>query len=389
MLRGLFALSGDPPTLGHEDVIRRARAECDHLTVAVLCNEEKTPTFSSAERVAMLRRILRGLDGVTVLESSDLLVDVILREGIQVLFRGIRDEKDKAYEERQLGYHKLILSPSRFPEVRFLAASDGLQEVSSSLVKSFVNVYVNTSRMVHRFVKARLETRLKGQIFLGVTGQMGTGKTYVAERLVYDLNTRGMTAHYLNLDGLIRDLYAEQTPGAQAVRDILAQTFGEGVLTADRADVNRTVLKAEVARAGSGRRHDLHELTAPHVERLIRQAVRGKQGLIVVEWAQLCETGMDYLVNGNVVVVESPNHHEFLETRGAAEFFKAMEDVQWSADRKVQYLRDASVRHGCGWVWRYVNRRGEGVGNLVEQVLPWVRQRHLDVQMRSTVEDEL
>lgn len=387
--RGLFAGSFDPPTFGHLDAILRARSECDHLVVAVLCNEEKHPTFSSAERAAMLRRMLRGTDGITVLESDDLLVDVILRENVQVIFRGIRDEKDRAYEERQLDYHRLILPPPRFPLVHFLPARDSLREVSSSLVKSFVNLDVDVSSMVPRFIKAHLAMRLNGQLFLGVTGQMATGKSYVASRLVLDLCARGMTAHYVNLDELIRGLYAEHTPGAQAVRDELARVFGERVLIANRGDVDRTVLKAAVSRADADVRRGLHELTAPHVERLMRQAVRGKQGLVVVEWAQLCETSMDYLVNGNAVVVESPDHQDFLAARGATEFFEAMARAQWSADRKVEYLQAASIRHGCGRVWRYVNRRGQGVDGLVSEIRAWAQERYLNMSTQRAAEDEL
>lgn len=400
--RGLFAGSFDPPTFGHLDAILRARSECDHLVVVVLRNEEKKSTFSSEERVAMLRRMLRGAErvamlrcllheanGITVLESDDLLVDVILRENVQVIFRGIRDEKDRAYEERQLDYHRLILPPPRFPLVHFLPARDSLREVSSSLVKSFVNLDVDVSSMVPRFIKARLAMRLNGQLFLGVTGQMATGKSYVASRLVLDLCARGMTAHYVNLDELIRGLYAEHTPGAQAVRDELARVFGERVLIANRGDVDRTVLKAAVSRADADVRRGLHELTAPHVERLMRQAVRGKQGLVVVEWAQLCETSMDYLVNGNAVVVESPDHQDFLAARGATEFFEAMARAQWSADRKVEYLQAASIRHGCGRVWRYVNRRGQGVDGLVSEIHAWAQERYLNMSTQRAAEDEL
>ena len=198
-----------------------------------------------------------------------------------------------------------------------------------------------------------------------------------------------ISAHHLNLDELIRELYAEQSPGAQAIRDVLMELFGRGVLTADREDVDRVVLKAEVACASSVVRESLHALTAPHVERLFRRAVREKRGLILVEWAQLCETRMDAWVNGNAVVVESPDQREFLTARGAAEFFKVVEAAQWPADRKVKYLREASASHGCGKVWWHVNRRGGGVNSLAQEVGAWVRERCLNVQTRRTTEDEL
>ena len=56
---GLYAGSFDPPTLGHLDVIKRASSFIDHLIVGVFNNSEKTPLFTTDERVNMLEDILK------------------------------------------------------------------------------------------------------------------------------------------------------------------------------------------------------------------------------------------------------------------------------------------------------------------------------------------
>ena len=38
--------SFDPPTKGHEDIVRRSLALCDKLIVAVAVNLQKTPLFT-------------------------------------------------------------------------------------------------------------------------------------------------------------------------------------------------------------------------------------------------------------------------------------------------------------------------------------------------------
>ena len=50
--------SFDPPTRGHEDLVRRSLALADQLIVAVAVNVGKQPLFSVEERLEMLRDAL-------------------------------------------------------------------------------------------------------------------------------------------------------------------------------------------------------------------------------------------------------------------------------------------------------------------------------------------
>ena len=45
--------SFDPLTNGHVDIIRRGAGLFDRIVVAILVNEQKTPMFTTDERVAM------------------------------------------------------------------------------------------------------------------------------------------------------------------------------------------------------------------------------------------------------------------------------------------------------------------------------------------------
>src|SRR5437764_15164222 len=56
----------DPVHLGHLDVIRRGRRLVDKLIVGVGENPEKTPFFTSAERVALLKQVTRSIANVDI-----------------------------------------------------------------------------------------------------------------------------------------------------------------------------------------------------------------------------------------------------------------------------------------------------------------------------------
>ena len=53
--------SFDPVTLGHIDIITRASKMFDHVVVGVLNNPAKNPSFTTDERIELLReyRIIR------------------------------------------------------------------------------------------------------------------------------------------------------------------------------------------------------------------------------------------------------------------------------------------------------------------------------------------
>ena len=58
--------SFDPVTNGHLDIIRRAARLFDKVIVAVMTNTSKTPVFTQAERVELIRRCVSDIPNVEV-----------------------------------------------------------------------------------------------------------------------------------------------------------------------------------------------------------------------------------------------------------------------------------------------------------------------------------
>ena len=94
----LFPGTFDPPTLGHEDLIRRARALFERVTVGLAVHPTKASLFSVEERLDLLRRLTAGQPGVAVERVDGLVVDACERLGCDVLVRGVRSGTDFDYE---------------------------------------------------------------------------------------------------------------------------------------------------------------------------------------------------------------------------------------------------------------------------------------------------
>lgn len=95
MLTGSF----DPITKGHEALIDEGLNLYDEIVVALLVNEEKEYFFTPDERLEIVRATIKDKKGVRALYSTDMAVDVAIREGAEVFLRGVRGDDDRAYEE--------------------------------------------------------------------------------------------------------------------------------------------------------------------------------------------------------------------------------------------------------------------------------------------------
>jgi pantetheine-phosphate adenylyltransferase len=127
----LFPGTFDPVTLGHLDLVRRARTVFARVVVAV-SRVGRTTLFPPEERVRLFAEAVEGLDGVEVVAFEGLVVEAARRHGATCLLRGVRGlgdfeaELQMAVANRDLG---------RGLETLFLPPSLATARVSSTLVR--------------------------------------------------------------------------------------------------------------------------------------------------------------------------------------------------------------------------------------------------------------
>ena len=154
----IYPGSFDPPTKGHEDLIRRSLALADKVIVGVAVNLAKQPLFPAEDRLAMLRSAIGG-DPRVAFESFDgLLVDFARRVGASMVVRGLRAVSDFEYEFQMAGMNRQLM-----PEVEtlFLTPSDQYQFVSGTFVREIATLGGDVSKFVSPSVLQRLHHRVK------------------------------------------------------------------------------------------------------------------------------------------------------------------------------------------------------------------------------------
>ncbi len=150
--------SFDPVTLGHLDVIERARNIFDEVHVVVVHNPSKSAMLPVARRVELIEESLREAgtaDRVTVTNwSVGLLVDYCQAVGASVLVKGIRSEVDVTYETPMAIVNRDLAGI----ETVFLLPDPAHNHVSSSLVRQVAGLGGDVSPYVPAAVSRFLST---------------------------------------------------------------------------------------------------------------------------------------------------------------------------------------------------------------------------------------
>ena len=152
----IFPGSFDPPTRGHEDLIRRALGLADRVIVAIAVNPAKQPLFPLDERLALLRAVAGPEPRIEITSFQGLLVDFAKKTGAGIVVRGLRAAGDFEYE-MQMALMNRHLHPGL--ETVFLAPAARLTFVSSSLVREVAQYGGDLGELVHPAVADALRKR--------------------------------------------------------------------------------------------------------------------------------------------------------------------------------------------------------------------------------------
>jgi pantetheine-phosphate adenylyltransferase len=153
----LYPGTFDPVTNGHIDLICRAREIFPDLTIAVAHNPHKKPLFSVEERMAMLKKAVEGMDGVTVTHFDGLVVDFAHKLKAKVLIRGLRMLSDFEYEFQMALTNRKLSSDI---ETIFLMPHESYSYLSAKLIKEAAVLGADLSSFVPEFVGQALRKKL-------------------------------------------------------------------------------------------------------------------------------------------------------------------------------------------------------------------------------------
>ena len=148
--------SFDPPTRGHDDLIRRSLSLADKVIVAIATNSSKTPLFSVEERLDLLQAIAGDSSSVSFEAFDGLLVDFAKKVKATLIVRGLRAVSDFEYE-----FQMALMNRQLHPrlETVFLVPAVDQTYLSSSLAREVARYGGDVSALVHPEVEAALRKK--------------------------------------------------------------------------------------------------------------------------------------------------------------------------------------------------------------------------------------
>jgi len=136
----------DPITLGHLDVLKRAKRMFDKIIIAVAPNDLKHPLLPLETRLRLIEENIKDIENVEVEPLRSLTIDFAKEHGAIALIRGLRAVSDFEFEFQlaQMNRHlnpeveTIILMPSN---LYFYTSSSIIKQIAAfepDKIKSFV-----------------------------------------------------------------------------------------------------------------------------------------------------------------------------------------------------------------------------------------------------------
>jgi pantetheine-phosphate adenylyltransferase len=363
--KAIYAGSFDPITFGHLDIIRRAARDFD-LTVLVASNPQKKYLLTLEERQSLVEysvnpNVTGGWTArVASLVGDRLTADWAFETGNHVIIRGIRSFADYDMESM---LRDVNISQHNGIETYFLKSDQRLTHVSSTAVKELYKHAGFIHEYVPLWVKYKMEQKAKALI-VGVTGNIASGKNWYCNKLT------GYTkaVHHLDMDKLAHFILFDSPVEVHSeVRRRIRSEFNlplrdgfatpEVVLTQE----DRKVLGSTVF-ADPDKREKLNAIMYQPLLTALRQAVHGKEGVILVNAALLAEFKLLHICNNNVVLVttDEKTRRERMLARGYTR--KQVMDrlsSQYTDERKKYHIEEAIKRDHFGKLMVYDNQKSD------------------------------
>lgn len=148
----------DPITNGHLDILERAMKLFDKVIITIARNSAKHPMFTEAERLAMIKAVVKPYKKVEVDSFEGLLVEYARKKKATAVVRGLRAISDFEYE-LQMALMNRKLSDDLVTV--FLMPNEKYTYLNSSIIQEIARLRGDVSRFVPDVVHKALKQKLR------------------------------------------------------------------------------------------------------------------------------------------------------------------------------------------------------------------------------------
>lgn len=137
------------------------------------------------------------------------------------------------------------------------------------------------------------------KVVLGITGSIGSGKTFCCKRLFEIAKSRNINCIYLSIDEIKDDILGNN-PNYKAQRIELSQSLGSEVLN-NNYSINRNILSQFVYKNDT-KMQIFKDKIFPIINSRIQNEINMASGIVLFEWALLIEDNLLPFINKVLIV---------------------------------------------------------------------------------------
>lgn len=132
MIKVVYPGTFDPISLGHIDLIKRAKSLFDEVIVAISTGNGKSTLFTEEERFNITSEVLSDMPNVRVVRLQGLIADFIDEVGASAVIRGLRAVSDFDYEFQMANINRHL---NKKFETIFLTPDEKYTCLSSTMIR--------------------------------------------------------------------------------------------------------------------------------------------------------------------------------------------------------------------------------------------------------------
>ena len=145
----LFPGTFDPVTLGHTDIIYRAKPLFDKIIIGVGKNSTKTPMFSAEQRLQWFEEIFKDEENIEAFIYEGLTINFCKKLNANFILRGIRYVSDFEYEKTIADANRTL---DNSIETIFLTGEPKYTSVASTIVRDIIRNGGDASHFLPKIV---------------------------------------------------------------------------------------------------------------------------------------------------------------------------------------------------------------------------------------------
>jgi len=363
--KAIYALSADPITFGHLNIVDRMLKTFDFVLVGIGINPDKHYLFTIEEREKLTKYVLKKKygDRVEVKSYTGLLTDFAYENQIKAIVRGARNTVDFDFEKMLVDINQgLRLNLDTY----ILIADQALSHISSSTVKELQKHQANNILdYVPLTVKQALEMKISGQFLIGVTGGIGCGKSYVTRKLLERGKADPECAHLfhsIDMDELGRHILKDSTQNIHLeIRQQIAKAIGRDILVDSKIDIAKLLVHLFDSPRSTVIRKKFEEIMEEPMTHLLRKSLRDLRGIVLINSALFVESNICGLVNNNILFIECTERTRLARLRKGRRYTKEQIEnrllAQLSPDEKLKAINKQIEEHSCGRLIKFTNKK--------------------------------